>query len=56
MDYVWEDNESMINSSKVREAKLHKKHNILSFHYVKSKYDITRIYQHAARSIKIEFL
>ena len=36
MDYVWEDNESMINSSIIPEAKLHKQHNILSFHYVRS--------------------
>ena len=33
---VWGDNESMINSAKVPEAKLHKRHNILSFHYVRS--------------------
>ena len=26
----------MINSSKYRESKLHKRHNILSYHYVKS--------------------
>ena len=36
MDYVWGDNESMINSSTIPEAKLHKQHNILSFHYVRS--------------------
>ena len=36
MDYVWGDNESMINSSTIPEAKLNKRHNILSFHYVKS--------------------
>ena len=36
MDYVWGDNESMINSSTIPEAKLHKRHNILSFHYVRS--------------------
>ena len=36
MDYAWGDNESMINSSTVPEAKLHKRHNILSFHYVRS--------------------
>ena len=34
--YVFGDNESMINSSKYRESKLHKRHNILSYHYVKS--------------------
>ena len=36
MDYVWGDNESMINSSTIPEAKLHKRHNILSFHFVRS--------------------
>ena len=36
MDYVWGDNKSMIDSSTVPEAKLHKRHNILSFHYVRS--------------------
>ena len=36
MDYLWEDNESMINSPTVPEAKLHKKYSILSFHYVRS--------------------
>ena len=38
MDYVWGDNESMINSPIVPEAefKLHKRHNILSRHYVRS--------------------
>ena len=34
--YVYGDNESMINSSKHGESKLHKRHNILSYHYVKS--------------------
>ena len=33
---VWGDNVSMINNPKVREAKLHKRHNILPFHYVRS--------------------
>ena len=36
MDYVWGDNESMINSSTIPESKLNKRHNILSFHYVRS--------------------
>ena len=36
MDYVWGDNESMINSPAVPEAKLHKRDNILLFHYVRS--------------------
>ena len=36
MDYIWGDNESMTNSSTIPEAKLHKRHNILSFHYVRS--------------------
>ena len=36
IDYVWGDNKSMIDSSTVPEAKLHKRHNILSFHYVRS--------------------
>ena len=36
MDYVWGDNESIINSLKIPEAKLHKQYNILSFHYVGS--------------------
>lgn len=34
MDYVWGDNESMSNSSTVPEVKLHKRHNIIPFHYV----------------------
>merc|ERR1712238_534532 len=36
IDYVWGDNENMINSPTVPEAKLHKRHSILSFHYVRS--------------------
>ena len=36
MDYVWGDNESMINSSTIPESKLNKRHNILLFHYVRS--------------------
>jgi len=36
MEYVWGDDESMINSPTVPEDKSHKKHNILSFHYVRS--------------------
>ena len=36
MDYVWGDNESMTNSSTIPESKLNKRHNILSFHYVRS--------------------
>ena len=33
---VWGDNESMINSARIPDARLHKRHNILSFHYVRS--------------------
>ena len=36
MDYVWGDNENMINSPTVPEAKLHKRYSILSFHYIRS--------------------
>lgn len=36
MDYVCGNNESMINSVTVPDAKLHRRHNILSFHCVKS--------------------
>ena len=36
MDCAWRDIESMINSSTVPDAKLHKRHNILSFHFVRS--------------------
>ena len=36
MDYIWGENESMSNSPTVPEARLHKRHNILLFHYVKS--------------------
>ena len=36
MDYVWRDNESMINSLTVPDAKLHKRHNNLSFHFVRN--------------------
>ena len=36
MDYVWGDNEIMINSPTVPEDKSHKRHNILSFYYVRS--------------------
>ena len=36
MDYIWGDNENMTNSSTVPAAKLHKRHSILSFHYVRS--------------------
>ena len=36
MDYVWGDNESMINTSNLPGAKLHKRHNILSFHYARN--------------------
>ena len=34
--YVFGDNESMINSSIIPHARLHKRHNILSYHYVRS--------------------
>ena len=34
--YVFGDNESMINSSTIPHARLHKRHNILSYHYVRS--------------------
>ena len=36
MDYLWGNNKSMINYSTVPDAKLHKRHNILSFHFVRS--------------------
>ena len=36
MNYVWGDNEIMINSPTVPAAKLHKSRNILSFYYVRS--------------------
>ena len=36
MDYVRGDNERMINSPAVPEAKFHRRHNILLFHYVRS--------------------
>ena len=36
MDYVWEGTESIINSSTIPEAKLHKQQDILLFHYVRN--------------------
>ena len=36
MEYVWGDNESMINNLIILESKLNKRHSILSFHYVRS--------------------
>jgi len=36
ISYVFGDNESMINSSTVPHAKLHKRYNILSYHFVRS--------------------
>jgi hypothetical protein len=36
ISYVFGDNESMVNSSKFPYARLHKRHNILSYHYVRS--------------------
>ena len=36
MDYVWGDNESIINSSTISDTKLHKRHNILPFHFIRS--------------------
>ena len=36
MDYVWGNNENMINTKTVPEAKLHKRYSILSFHYIRS--------------------
>ena len=35
MDYIWGDNKSMINIPTILEARLHKRHNILSFRYVR---------------------
>ena len=35
--YIFGDNESMIKSSTVPFARLHKRHNILSYHYVRSQ-------------------
>ena len=34
--YVFGDNETMINSSSFPHARLHKRHNILTFHFVRS--------------------
>ena len=36
MDYIWGDNQSMINGSTIPDAKLHKRHIILSFHNARS--------------------
>ena len=36
ISYMWGDNESQILSSTIPHAKLHKRHQILSFHYVRS--------------------
>ena len=36
MDFLWGDYESVINSSIVPDAKLHKRRNILLFHFVRS--------------------
>jgi hypothetical protein len=36
MDYAWGDNDAMINSATIPDAKLHKRHNILSLHFVRS--------------------
>ena len=35
-DYTWGDNDAQINSATIPDAKLHKRHNILSFHFVRS--------------------
>jgi hypothetical protein len=35
-DYTWGDNDAQINSATVPDAKLHKGHNILSFHFVRN--------------------
>jgi hypothetical protein len=35
-DYAWGDNDAMINSATIPDVKLHKRHNILSFHFVRS--------------------
>jgi hypothetical protein len=35
-DFAWGDNDAMINSATIPDAKLHKRHNILSFHFVRS--------------------
>ena len=36
ISYVFGDNESMVNTSRLPYARLHKRHNILSYHYVRS--------------------
>ena len=36
MDYVWGDNESIINSSTIPEVNAYKRHIIFLFHYVRS--------------------
>ena len=38
-DYTWGDHDAMINSATILDAKLHKRQNILSIHFVRSKYD-----------------
>jgi hypothetical protein len=35
-DYAWGDNDAMINNATIPDAKLHKRHNILSFRFVRS--------------------
>ena len=36
ISFAWGDNESMVNSATIPEARLHKRHNILSFHFVRN--------------------
>ncbi|OEU13125.1 hypothetical protein FRACYDRAFT_242553 [Fragilariopsis cylindrus CCMP1102] len=38
-DYTWGDHDAMINIATILDAKLHKRQNILSIHFVRSKYD-----------------
>ena len=36
ISFAWGDNDAMINSATLPDAKLHKRHNILSFHFVRN--------------------
>ena len=36
MNYIWGNNKSMIDNSTIPKDRLHKRHNILLFHYVRS--------------------
>ena len=36
ISFAWGDNEGMVNSATIPEARLHKRHNLLSYHYVRN--------------------